>query len=167
VAAVEQITPGSSDVTAQAMRVKESKADIVLLLGGSIPDLANYVKTHKTLGNPAPMLGDYLYTIPAFLRLTGSASDGFIYTDSVDPTRPEVKEIEDRLVKKLGDRFRQYSIFNPRMGVHASVSGCNQACRSDDREAIRSAMEQTKNWPTALGTPGTAVTYSPLKHDFV
>jgi hypothetical protein len=36
---------------------------------------------------------------------------------------------------------------------------------SDDREKIRDAMEATKDWPIAIGPPGTKLTFSPSNHD--
>ncbi|MFI4995861.1 MAG: ABC transporter substrate-binding protein [Hyphomicrobiales bacterium] len=162
---VEQITPGSADVTAQALRVKESGASIVLLGGASIPDLANYVKAHKSVGNKVPMIGNYVFTTAAFGRLTGSASDGFLFVDSVYPERPEVAEIEGKLIKAKGDKFR-----NNLSAIHAweyirLITDAIGRAGSDDREAIRAAMEQTKDWPVAVGPPGMKVNYSPTNHD--
>jgi branched-chain amino acid transport system substrate-binding protein len=165
VVAVEQITPGSADVTAQALRIKEASAEVVLPSGGSIPDLANYVKAHKAIGNRALMLGNYLFTTASFGRLTGNASDGFVFVDSVYPERPEVKEIEAKLVAKKGDRFR-----NNLSEVHAweyirLIVDAVKRAGSDDRDAIRDAMEQTKNWPIAIGPPDMTLTYTPTSHD--
>jgi branched-chain amino acid transport system substrate-binding protein len=162
---IEQITPGSMDVTAQAVRVKEAKPDVVVLSGGSIPDLANYVKTHKAVGNPAPMVGTYVFNVPAFPRLAGDASDGFVFTDSVDFTRREVKQIEEKLIKKLGEKAQN----NPSM-IHSweftrLVADAIKRAGSDDRQAIRDAMERTKDWPIAVGSAGNKVTYSPSNHD--
>ena len=165
VVAVEQITPGSADVTAQALRIKEANANVVLPSGGSIPDLANYVKAHKAVGNRALMLGNYLFTTASFGRLTGNASDGFIFVDSVYPERPEVTAIESKLVAKKGDRFR-----NNLSEVHAweyirLITDAIKRAGSDEREAIRNAMEGTKDWPVAIGPPGMTLSYSPTSHD--
>lgn len=162
---VEQITPGSSDVTAQALKTKESGANIVLIVGGSIPDLANYVKAHKGIRNDAPMIGNYLFTTAAFGRLTGNASDGFLFVDSVYPERPEVKEIMGKLIAAKGDRFQ-----NNLSAVHAweyirLVLDAIGRAGSDDHEAIRNAMEKTTDWPVAIGPPGMKLSYSPTNHD--
>jgi branched-chain amino acid transport system substrate-binding protein len=162
---VEQITPGSSDVTAQALRIKDSGASIVLLAGASIPDLANYVKAHKSVGNKMPMIGNYVFTTASFGRLTGNTSDGFLFVDSVYPERPEVQEIEKKLISTKGDRFR-----NNLSAVHAweyirLVTDAIRRADSDDREAIRNAMEETKDWPIAMGPPGMKLNYSPTNHD--
>lgn len=162
---IEQITPGSSDVTAQALKIKESGASIVLIAGGSIPDLANYVKAHKAIRNPAPMLGNYLFTTAAFGRLTGNASDGFLFVNSVYPDRPELKEIMAKLIAAKGDRFQgNLSAVHAWEYMRLVLDAIGRA-GSDDREAIRTAMEQTTNWPVAIGPPGMTLSYSPTSHD--
>ncbi len=165
VAAVEQITPGASDVTAQALRVRDAKPDVVIVLGGSIPDLANYTKAHKIVGNKAPMLGNYLFTSASFIKLTGAASDGFIFTDAVDPSRPEVVAIEKQLVAGLGESARNQPIMIMAWEYLRLVVDAIKRANSTDREAIRNAMEQTKNWPIALGPVGTKLNFGPNNHD--
>jgi branched-chain amino acid transport system substrate-binding protein len=165
VVTTEQITPGAADVTAQALRVKESGADVVLLSGGSIPDLANYARAHKLVANPAPMMGTYLFTVPAFIRLSGEAAEGFIYTDGVDPGRPEVKEIEEKLAAKLGNEARN----NPSM-IHSweftrLVLDAIRSAGSSEHEAVRAAMETMRDFPVAIGRAGTRVNFSPENHD--
>ena len=103
----EQITPGSTDVTAQAMHVKESKADLVMLAGASVPDMANYTKTHHLVGDKAPLFGNYLLSTPPFSTLAGEGANGLIYTDMLDPTRPEGKEIESLLFALSQKIFRR------------------------------------------------------------
>jgi branched-chain amino acid transport system substrate-binding protein len=165
VIATEQITPGAPDVTAQVSRIREARPDVVLVGGSSVADLANYVKGHKAAGLEMPMIGSYLFTVPAFLDLTKEASDGLVYTDSVDPARPEVRAIEDKLAAKLGDKAR-----NAPFVIHAYefmrlVGDAVKRAGSDDREAIRSAMEQTRDFSVAMGPPTLKLNYSPEKHD--
>jgi branched-chain amino acid transport system substrate-binding protein len=165
VVAVEQITPGSTDATAQALRVRDAKADVVIVLGGSIPDLANYTKAHKVVGNRAPLLGNYLFTSASFMKLSGTASEGFLFTDAVDPSRPEVAEIEKHLVAALGENARNQPVMVMAWEyLRLVVDGIRRA-KSDDREAVRDAMEQTANFPIALGPSGTTVNYSAKGHD--
>src|ERR1700748_1682487 len=97
--AIEQITPGSTEATGQALRVKESKADVVIVCGASIPDLVNYMKAHKLFGNPAPLIGSSLFTSGGFLKLAGETAEGFVYPDAVDPSRPEIQAIEAKFTK--------------------------------------------------------------------
>jgi branched-chain amino acid transport system substrate-binding protein len=165
VVAVEQITPGSSDVTAQALRVRDSKADVVIVLGGSIPDLANYTKAHRAVGNKAPLIGNYLFTSSSFIKLTGPAGDGFIFTDAVDPSRPETAEIEKQCIAAIGEGARNQPVMIMAWEYSRLVLDAIKRAKSTDREAVRDAMEQTTNFPIALGPKGTTVNYSAASHD--
>jgi branched-chain amino acid transport system substrate-binding protein len=163
--AVEQITPGSTDVTSQASRIKAAKADFVILAGASIPDLANYAKMHKIVGDNSQMLGTYLFASPGFTKLAGPAAEGFVYTDNVDPSRPEVKKIEEILVAEGGEKFKNSPLSIQSWEYLRLVTDAMKRAPTLDREAIRDAMEKTTNWPSALGPTGTVVTYSPTNHD--
>jgi branched-chain amino acid transport system substrate-binding protein len=162
---VEQITPGSTEASGQALRVKESKADVVIVAGASVADLSNYVKAHKLFGNRAPMIGSSLFTSGGFLKLAGPAAEGFVYPDAVDPSRPEIKAIEAKFVAAYGDRLKnQAAAFQAYEFMRLITDAVNRA-GSDDRNKIRDAMEATTDWPIAIGPPGTKLTYSPSNHD--
>jgi branched-chain amino acid transport system substrate-binding protein len=163
--AVEQITPGSSDVSSQAARIKAAKPDFVILAGASVPDLANYAKMHKVVGDNSQMLGTYLFAAPGFTKLAGPAAEGFVYTDNVDPARPEVKKIEEILVAEGGEKFKNMPLAIQAWEYMRLVTDAMKRAPTLDRDAIRDAMEKTTNWPTALGPPGTVVTFTPTNHD--
>lgn len=163
VVAVEQVTPGSGEVTAQALNVRRSGADFVLLAGASVPDLANYLKTHRQLGVKAQPLGSFVLAAPSFMGLVGDAGNGFIFPDAVDFNRPEVKAIVDKLTPVMGDKAKLgFSVQTwelMRLIVEALERG------GPTREGLRDAAEATHEWPTAVGTPGTTVNFSPDVHD--
>jgi branched-chain amino acid transport system substrate-binding protein len=165
IVAVEQITPGSTEATGQALRVKESKADVVIVCGASIPDLANYIKAHKLFGNSAPLIGNSLFTSGGFLKLAGTAAEGFVYPDAVDPSRPEIKDIEAKFAKAYGERMRNQAVALQAYEYMRLVANAIGRAGSDDRQKIRDAMEATKDWPIAIGPPGTKLSYGPDNHD--
>lgn len=165
IATVEQITPGSTEATGQALRVKDVNPDVTIVAGASIPDLANYVKAHKLFGIKAPMIGSSLFTAGGFLKLAGDAAEGFVYPDAVDPSRPEIKAIEAKFAKAYGDKLRNQAVALQAYEYMRLVTDAIRRAGSDDREKIRDAMEATKDWPIALGPPGTRLTYSPTNHD--
>jgi branched-chain amino acid transport system substrate-binding protein len=162
---VEQITPGSTEATGQALRVKDVNPDVTIVAGASIPDLANYVKAHKLFGIKAPMIGSSLFTAGGFLKLAGDAAEGFVYPDAVDPSRPEIKAIEAKFAKAYGDKLRNQAVALQAYEYMRLVTDAIRRAGSDDREKIRDAMEATKDWPIALGPPGTRLSYSPSNHD--
>ena len=166
IVSTEQITPGSTDVTAQAMHVKDSHADLVMLAGASVPDLALYAKTHQLVGDDSPLFGNYLLATPPFNKLAGSGANGLIYTDMLDPARPEGKAIADTLVAALGDKAKQAPfMIGAWEFIRWVADGLDRAGAAPTRETLRDALENTKDWPTALGPVGTEVTFGPDRHD--
>jgi branched-chain amino acid transport system substrate-binding protein len=165
IVALEQITPGSTEASSQALRVKDAGADVVIVVGASIPDLANYIKAHKLFENPAPLIGNSLFTSGGFLKLAGTAAEGFVYPDAVDPSRPEIQEIDAKLVKAYGDQLKNQAVALQAWEYMRLVCDAIRRGGGDDREKIRDAMEATKDFPIALGPPGMTLTYSPANHD--
>ncbi len=165
IVALEQITPGSTEASSQALRVKDSGADVVIVVGGSIPDLANYIKAHKLFENPAPLIGNSLFTAGGFLKLAGSAAEGFVYPDAIDPSRPEIQTIDAKLVKAYGDRLKNQAVALQAWEYIRLVCDAIRRAGGDDREKVRDAMEATKDFPIAIGPPGMTLTYSPRNHD--
>lgn len=165
IATVEQITPGSTEATGQALRVREAKPDVTIVVGASIPDLVNYIKAHKLFGIKAPLIGSSVFTSGGFLKLAGPAAEGFVYPDAVDPDRPEIKEIEAKFAKAYGDKLRNQAVALQAYEYMRLVTDAIRRAGSDDREKIRDAMEATKDWPIAIGPAGTKLSYSPENHD--
>jgi branched-chain amino acid transport system substrate-binding protein len=164
VVAVEQINPGTADVTAQALRVKQAAPDFVVMSGASIPDLANYVKMHAALGNKARLLGSYVFGVPAFIKLAGAGAEGFIFTDTVDFNRPEVQKIQDVMVGALGEKSKgDASLVQVWEFLRFVTDAMKRAGTA--HAALRDALEGTGHWPTAIGRPGTEVNFSPERHD--
>ncbi len=106
VVAKEQISPGSVDVTAQALRIKAANPSVVLVTGASVADLYNYIKAHALLGIKAPMIGNNLFAVTTFPPLAGKAADGFMFVDAVDMARPDVKAVESKLMARYADRAK-------------------------------------------------------------
>ncbi len=162
---VEQITAGSTEATGQALRVKDANPDVTIVAGASIPDLVNYIKAHKQFGLKSPLIGSSLFTSGGFLKLAGEAAEGFVYPDAVDPSRPEIKAIEAQFAKAYGDRLRNQAVALQAYEYMRLVVDAIRRAGSTDRDKIRDAMEATKDWPIAIGPPGTKLTYSPSNHD--
>jgi branched-chain amino acid transport system substrate-binding protein len=165
IVAVEQITPGSTEATGQAIRVKNAAPDAVVVAGASIPDLANYMKTQRLIGNNAPMIGSSLFTAGGFLKLVGPAGDGFVYPDAIDPSRPEVKTIETKLVAAVGDKMRNQAVGVQAWEFMRLIVAAIRRAGTGDREKVRDALEGTKDFPIALGPPNMKLSFSPTNHD--
>ncbi|RPI36844.1 MAG: ABC transporter substrate-binding protein [Hyphomicrobiaceae bacterium] len=165
VVAKEQISPGSVDVTAQALRIKAANPGVVLVTGASVGDLNNYIKSHTLLGNKAPMIGNNLFAVTTFPQLAGKAADGFMFVDAVDMARPDVKAVESKLMARYADRAKGSSQMIAAYDfVDLVVDGLKRAGTAD-RAKLRDALEATANWKSLVGRTGTTVSFSPTNHD--
>lgn len=162
---IEQINLGATDATAQANKVKATGANAVVLVGADITLMAVYVKAHATAGNQAPILGTQILGIPPFDELTKGFNDTIQFLDTMDPARPEVQEIEKRMKAKYGPNFELSATGVQGYEWTRLVLDAMQRAGEPDREKIRDAMENTKNWPTAIGAKGAQVTFAPDNHD--
>ena len=160
-----QFESGSADLSAQVLRIKELKPEVVLV-AGSVPDSANFIKAYRRLNLSIPLQGTYGMTAGSFADLVGSAGDGLVIVDAIDPGRPEVKAIEDALLPAMGDRVRGQGLATMAWELSRLFSEAIQKANGKcDREAIRDALEKTNAVPTALGPTGTTVNFSPTVHD--
>ena len=165
VVAKEQISPGSVDVTAQALRIKAANPGVVLVTGASVGDLNNYIKAHTLLGNKAPMIGNNLFAVTTFPQLAGKAADGFMFVDAVDMARPDVKAVEGKLMARYADRAKGSSQMIAAYDfVDLVVDGLKRAGAAD-RAKLRDALEATADWKSLVGRTGTTVTFSSTNHD--
>lgn len=163
----EQISPGSVDVTAQALRIKASTPTVVLVSGASVADLTNYIKAHTLLGNKAPMIGNNLFATTTFPALAGKAADGFMFVDVVDMGRPDVKAVEAKLMAKYAERARGSSQMIAAYDMVSLVADALKRAGSTDRAKLRDALEATTNWKSLVGRGGTNVSFTPDNHDGV
>ena len=167
IVAKEQISPGSVDVTAQALRIKAANPTVVLVTGGSLPDLANYIKAHARLGLKVPMIGNNLFATTTFPPLAGEAADGFMFVDVVDTARLDVAEADRKLVALYGDRAKNSTLMLVSYDFAGLVVDAVKRAGSTDRAKLRDALEATSNYPSLVGRKGTGVTFGPTNHDGV
>ena len=165
IVAKEQISPGSVDVTAQALRIKAANPTVVLVSGASVADLTNYIKAHQLLGNKAPMIGNNLFATTTFPALAGKAADGFMFVDAVDMGRPDVAAVEAKLMAKYAERARGSSQMIAAYDMVDLVVDAIKRAGSADRAKLRDALEATTNYRSLVGRGGTNVSFTPTNHD--
>lgn len=165
IVAKEQISPGSVDVTAQALRIKGGNPTVVLVTGASVADLNNYIKAHALVGLKTPMIGNNLFAVTTFPQLAGKAADGFMFVDAVDMARPDVKEVEKRLIAKYADRAKGSSQMIAAYDMVDLVVNALKQAGAADRSKLRDALEATKDWKSLVGRAGTTVTFDATNHD--
>ena len=164
IVAREQSTSGAASVMPLALRIKSSGANVVVGVAGELPQQVNYMKAHRQLGNKAPIMGFSSTGVPNLLKLAGPAANGVIFTDFLDTERPDVLDLNKRLVAK--DAALDFSA----VAVSAYEFGrlvvdSIKAAGSTDRAKIRDAIEKTSKWPTLIGPIGSTFSFSPTNHD--
>ncbi len=165
VVAKEQISPGSVDVTAQALRIKAANPTVGLVSGASVADLTNYIKAHTLLANKAPMIGNNLFAVTTFPALAGKAADGFLFVDAVNMARPDVKAVEARLIARYADRAKGSTQMIAAYDMVDLVVNAIKRAGTSDRAKLRDALEATTNWQSLVGRGGTSVSFTPTNHD--
>ena len=165
VVAKEQISPGSVDVTAQALRIKAANPGLVLVTGASVADLNNYIKAHTLLGIKVPMIGNNLFAVTTFPQLAGKAADGFMFVDAVDMARPDVKAVEAKLMAKYADRAKGSSQMIAAYDMVDLVVDALKRAGAADRAKLRDSLEATANWKSLVGRAGTTVSFNATNHD--
>jgi branched-chain amino acid transport system substrate-binding protein len=160
-----QFEAGAADLSPHVLKIRELKPGAILLTG-TVPDTANFLKSYKRLGLTIPVQGTYVMTAGSFSDLAGTAADGLVITDAIDPDRPEVKAIDAVVVPRLGERARSQGLAVMAWELsRVFTEATRRAGGKCDREVIRDAIESTRNFPTALGPEGTTINFSPTNHD--
>ena len=162
---VERVPIGASNVVPQALRIKLSGANVVLMPFASMPEMVNYVKAHRQVGNDALMMGISTAAYPEFIRLAGPAANGVVFSDIVDWDRPDVKDIMDRFVKAEGSTYEGYPGVIQGYDFGLLVLDSIKAVGALDRMKLRDQIEKTERRPSLLGPPGNTISFSPTNHD--
>ncbi len=166
-AAIEACNPGDVDFTSQLARLKEAKADIVLLIMWS-QDAAVMIKQAKKMefnplwiGSPATGLG-------LFADLAGDAAIGtvhywlskYLLTDTHIPMMAKFREEFKKRVGEKPGRPNAIDLLNYN-GAMIFVEALKRAGKDLNRDKLVKSFESIKNFDTFLPTP---VTFSPTEH---
>lgn len=157
---------GATDLTAQALAVKQAKPDVVILwnLGA---DAALFAKSLKNSGAQIPLLAGRGLFFNVYTQMGGDAVEGTIATGALDFSRSDVKEWHDKFMafggseggidfaalgydatKLLGDAFKR--------------SG---AANAEDHKKLRDAIEATKDFKCITGYKDAKISFGPNNHE--
>jgi branched-chain amino acid transport system substrate-binding protein len=166
-AATETSNPGDVDFTAQLARLKEAKADVVIMIMWT-PDAAVMIKQAKKMDFNPLWIGALPTGSGPFPDLAGDAAIGtvhawffkYLLTDTHVPMvakfREEFKKrIGEKPGRPNGDDLISYN------GAMVFVEGLKRAGKDLTREKLIKSLESIKNFETFLPTP---VTFSPTEH---
>jgi branched-chain amino acid transport system substrate-binding protein len=150
IVADESYREGDKDFKAQLTKIKAASPDGVFV-PGYYTDVGLILRQARELGLTMPFFGGDGWDSPETLKL-GSVADGCFYTDhySPDDQSPQVKNFIAAYQKKYGKVPDAMAI----LGYDAMrvVADAIKRAGKVEPDAIRDALEQTKDFPGASGT---------------
>jgi branched-chain amino acid transport system substrate-binding protein len=132
----------SPDLTAQVVRLRESRPDIVLQTS-YLPDSILLKETFKRLGLRVPVIESGQKIDPRYVKAVGPAVEGdFTRATWVDSVKGPLQDVARRYSQKYGTPFDSVSalVYQGVWVLKASI----EKAKSTDREAVRTALASLK-----------------------
>jgi branched-chain amino acid transport system substrate-binding protein len=161
VVAEQVIEIGATDAVPQLQRVRAANPDAIFHAGITTSEMALFFRGYHQLGLKYPVLGSFNLSIPKYLELVPGMLDGVYFVDVFDQDKPETKVFIEKYRKKYNaDPFSL-----PAYGYNAVmlVADAFKRAGSADREKVRQAMADTKNFASITGAKGTTIGFEPGK----
>jgi len=167
----EQFEPSDTSMIPQLAKVKAAKPDAIILYANSTPAMV-IAKNYQQLGMETILVGAAGIATPDFLKSAGKLLEGkpwylFCPKDIVadelpanDPVRIIYEPLKKAMKDKYGDTEWQAMGRNGYDGLEVVIRGL-QAAGTDNRAALRDALEKTKNIQGFVGV----YNYSPTDHE--
>lgn len=154
IVADESYREGDSDFKAQLTRIKAASPDAVFV-PGYYTDVGLILRQARELGLTMPFFGGDGWDSPETLKL-GSVADGCFYTNhySPDDKSPQVQSFIANYQKKYNKTPDAMAIlgYDALRVVADAIKRAGAEGGKAEPEAIRDALEQTKDFPGASGT---------------
>lgn len=158
----EVFNASDTDFTAQVLKVKESKADALIVYGYVAPS-ATIVRQAKQLGVEAKIIGSNATSSRLYPKVVGESAVGVLNVitvadlpESSSPTMAKFREEYERLNPSLVPQGRpDLGDLLGYGGAMAFVEGLKRAGRDLTREKFIAALETLKNFETGFTLPTT------------
>jgi branched-chain amino acid transport system substrate-binding protein len=173
----ESYSGGDTDFRAQLTSIKNANPDAIFI-PGYYNDVGNIARQARSLGITAPLLGGDGWSHPTLLELGGEAVVGSYITDHM--SSQDTSAVVQAFVQPYKARFNETPSGLAACAYDAAKILCDaiQRAGSTDPAAIRTALEQTRDFVGATGTitinaehnavkPATVVQVQPGEFDFV
>jgi branched-chain amino acid transport system substrate-binding protein len=161
VVAEQVIEIGATDAVPQLQRVRAAGPDAIFQAGITTSEMALFFRGYHQLGLKYPVLGSFNLSIPKYLELVPGMLDGVYFVDVFDQDKPEAKAFVEKYRKKYNaDPFSL-----PAYGYNGMmlVADVFKRAGSADREKVRQALADTKNFASVIGAKGTTIGFAPGK----
>lgn len=162
---------GEKNLTPQALKFKQANIDCIISWDYAVGS-AYFVKALREAGCDTSFWGGWGNAQDDFIVTGGKAKIGSVVMDVIDPTRPEINKLWDKIAKRTGYRRANYigpshydsvyCVFNALKRANLSLKPNELAA---DRAKLRQAIEATSFFSSLTyggGKPGFS--FSPKKH---
>jgi branched-chain amino acid transport system substrate-binding protein len=159
---VEQVIEvGSTDVVPQLQRVRAANPDAIVVAAISIAEVTLFFRGYHQLGLKYPVLASYNLSVPAYLDLAPNLLNGTFFVDVFDPDKEQAK----RFVAAYAAEYKKAPFGLPAFGYDAIYLMADVVKRagSTDKEKVRQAIAETKNFVAVIGAKGTTLGFPPGK----
>lgn len=147
---VEAYAQKDKDFSAQLTKIKTLKPDVIYL-PGYYEDIGNICRQARQLGLQSTFIGGDGWDSPKLTELGGEAVEGCYFSNhySKEEKRPQVQTF----VKVFQDKYGEAPDALAACGYDAVhiVADALRRAKVVDREALREALAQTKNFPGVTG----------------
>lgn len=142
---------GDQDFTAQLGNIKASGAEVIFA-PGNFTESALVMKQARELGLDIPILGGDTWETPEVLDIAGEAAEGVVFSTFFDANA----KLTDTTTEFLEAYEAKYgkepaAVTALAFDAYILVLDAIERANSDDPEAIRDALEATKDFPGAAG----------------
>jgi len=163
--AVEQHPVNATDMTAQALSLRDAGCDAIYLFSLA-PDGALFFKTMQQIGWDVPVVGGRGLAGASFISLGGKAAEGLIVPGVVDPNKKEGAayiEAYDAQYGSEGDPTHSYSAlgYDSVMLLAAAL----ETTGGIGGDELAKALEATTLTNGATGREGSTLFFSAEKHE--
>lgn len=157
---------GSTDLTAQAIAIKDAKPDAVILwdLGA---DAAIFAKSLKNINVKFPLLSTRGLLFNVYTEMGGDAVEGTIVTGTLDYSRRDVNKWHNNFIKFGGTEGGINFAGQGYDAMKVLAEGLSKAgaANVEDHEKLRQAIESIKGFKTITGDKDAQINFGPDKHE--
>jgi branched-chain amino acid transport system substrate-binding protein len=163
---VETVKVGSMDMTPQALKIQQAKADVILYWGLGT-DAVTLCKTLKQLNMPQKIIGNDGMTQEAVLNIGADVVEGRLYgCSATQRSKPKFKQFEAAYLKKfgLGPNTEIRTEAQGYDGIKFLEEGLRRA-KGRGGEELMLTLESIKNFEIVTGREGATISFGPGDRD--
>lgn len=155
---VEQVIEvGATDVVPQLQRIRAANPDAIVVAAISIAEVTLFFRGYHQLGFKYPVLASYNLSVPAYLDLAPNLLNGTHFVDVFDPDKDEAK----KFIAAYTAEYKKVPFALPAFGydvVHLVADAVKRA-GSTDKEKVRQAIIDTKNFKSVIGAKEMGISF--------